>query len=616
MNKALRIVLAAALALSMAPAPAWADEEGAEYDRGTGLRANSWRFADGVLTDPTVDDEAPVPDAATGSEGGSDEGIAPFAAWEDVPADGKSVANTWTRANTKDNYTLRFNPTDKDRIVSVPGTLAVGIDVSEHNNDPGGRAAAPIDWNQVKADGITFAIIRIGYGSDYTSQDDDWFASNYEGARAAGLDVGVYLYSYAPKATGAAPSAQSEAQHVLRVLQENDIAPEDLAYPVYLDLEDDSQTKLKKGTLGDVATTFCNTVSAAGYAVGIYANQYWFDSVLKGDHAVFDPDTMAANGWSRWVARYSNGTSSSEVANTDIWQFTPIGKINGTPKTYCDVNFAYRKASATSAPSATYRVTYQLNGGANHASNAATYTGTLTLKSPTRAGYKFDGWYTDAKFTKKVTKLSGANATVYAKWSRPYAIKYVMNKGKNNKANPSKYGGTITLKNPTRSGYTFAGWYTNKKFTSKSRVTKLTNKKVTLYAKWKKNYKITYKLNGGKNNKANPSKYGGTLTLKNPTRAGYVFKGWYTNKKLTKKVTKLSMTKNRTVYAKWAKLKGGTYRVNTPGGLYVRATPSTTAAITGGLANGQTVRVVKIKGDWGQLSDGRGWIKLSYAKRV
>ncbi len=541
MNKTLRLVLVIALAAAMVPVPALGEEAEAEYDRGTGQQASSWRFVDGVLAEPVSSAEAPE------GEDGPDGGIAPLAAWEDVPVDGASVANTWTCANTKDNYTLRFKPTDEDTIVSVPGTLAVGIDVSEHNNDPGGRAAGPIDWNQVKADGVTFAIIRCGYGSDYADQDDDWFASNYEGARAAGLDVGVYLYSYAPKAAGAAPSAQSEAQHVLRVLRENDIEPADLAYPVYLDLEDFSQTTLKRGVLGDIATTFCSTIAAAGYSVGIYANQYWFDSVLKDDHAVFDPDTMAANGWSRWVARYSNGTSSSEVANTDIWQFTPIGKVNGTPKTYCDVNFAYREASATAVRPTSYQVVYKLNGGKNHASNTATYTGTLVLKNPTRSGYTFKGWYADRKFKKKVTKL--------------------------------------------------------------------TNKSATLYAKWAKNYKITYKLNGGKNSKSNPKKASGTVKLKSPTRSGYVFKGWYTNKRLTKRVTKLSMTKNRTVYAKWQKLRPGTYKVTAKSGLNLRKSASTSSRVLKTLRYAKKVRITKIRGGWGYVRGG-GWVNLAYAKRV
>ena len=82
---------------------------------------------------------------------------------------------------------------------------------------------------------------------------------------------------------------------------------------------------------------------------------------------------------------------------------------------------------------------------------------------------------------------------------------------------------------------------------------------MTLYAQWKKtDYKITYQLNKGKNNKKNPSSYNittKTIKLKNPTRKGYTFQGWYSDKKCTKKVTQIKKgrTGDITLYAKWAK---------------------------------------------------------------
>lgn len=84
-------------------------------------------------------------------------------------------------------------------------------------------------------------------------------------------------------------------------------------------------------------------------------------------------------------------------------------------------------------------------------------------------------------------------------------------------------------------------------------------KNITLYAQWKlTKYKITYKLNGGKNAKKNPTAYTyktSTIKLKNPTRKGYVFKGWYLDKKFKKKVTVINKgsSGNKTLYAKWKK---------------------------------------------------------------
>lgn len=147
-----------------------------------------------------------------------------------------------------------------------------------------------------------------------------------------------------------------------------------------------------------------------------------------------------------------------------------------------------------------------------------------------------------------------------------YKLTYKLNGGKNAKNATYYYDGkkTVKLKNPTKKGYTFKGWYTNSKFkgkkvTSVAKVKKASQGNKTLYAKWSKNsYKITYKLNGGKNNSKNPSKY--TITskvkLKNPSRSGYAFQGWYSNKALTKKVTSIAKgsTGKKTLYAKWKKL--------------------------------------------------------------
>lgn len=106
----------------------------------------------------------------------------------------------------------------------------------------------------------------------------------------------------------------------------------------------------------------------------------------------------------------------------------------------------------------------------------------------------------------------------------------------------------------------FKGWYCDKKCTKKvTSIKKGSTVKVTLYAKWaKEKYTITYKLNGGKNNKKNPKTYTITskmIKLAAPTRKGYVFKGWYRDKKCTRKVTsiKKGSTGKITLYAKWKK---------------------------------------------------------------
>ena len=80
------------------------------------------------------------------------------------------------------------------------------VDVSYHNG--------VIDWKKAKAAGVVGAIIRCGYGRDFTKYDDTKYRANMDGALAAGIKVGVYIYSYAKTID----SAKSEAAHVLRLV--------------------------------------------------------------------------------------------------------------------------------------------------------------------------------------------------------------------------------------------------------------------------------------------------------------------------------------------------------------------------------------------------------------
>lgn len=145
----------------------------------------------------------------------------PFSA---VP--GASSYATWYRKNGMTSYPYKENPEDAGARVAISDAKRVGIDVSSHNG--------VIDWGKVKNSGVSFAIIRCGYGSDLASRDDDQFLNNVRGALANGIDIGIYLYSYAMNVSGDDSSATSEARHALRLLEEANLAPDDLAYPFIL----------------------------------------------------------------------------------------------------------------------------------------------------------------------------------------------------------------------------------------------------------------------------------------------------------------------------------------------------------------------------------------------
>lgn len=193
-----------------------------------------------------------------------------------------------------------------------------------------------------------------------------------------------------------------------------------------------------------------------------------------------------------------------------------------------------------------YTVSYNANGGAGTMANStATYGSAFTTvkNAFTRTGYTFNGWNEKADGTGTAWSLSSSgvaesgkswtwsytsNITLYAQWKPvTYTISYALNGGTNNSANPSSYtieSAAITLKDPTKTGYTFAGWKEGNTIAKGSTGNK------TFTAQWTPiPYTITYALNGGTNSSANPSSYtieSADITLSAPTRAGYTFKGW------------------------------------------------------------------------------------------
>ncbi len=180
-----------------------------------------------------------------------------------------------------------------------------GIDVSSYQG--------VIDWSKVRTD---FAIIRMGYGDDISRQDDSKFMSNVQGCILNNIPFAVYLYSYAVRLEGE-ESIRSEVNHCLRLLNGISKKP----FCVYLDMEDDSTTYLGRDMLTKMAIMFCSEIGNAGYKTGVYANEYWYSTYLKGEE-------IASYGNSLWVAKYGN--NKPEVrANYDIWQYTSKGKIEG-----------------------------------------------------------------------------------------------------------------------------------------------------------------------------------------------------------------------------------------------------------------------------------------------
>ena len=239
-----------------------------------------------------------------------------------------------------------------------------------------------------------------------------------------------------------------------------------------------------------------------------------------------------------------------------------------------------------------YNITYTLGGGTNAAGNPATYkvtTETITLADPTRNGYTFDGWTGSNGDTPQkgvqIVKGSTGDKAYTANWTAiVYTISYELDGGSVSGTNPASYtieSGAITLVNPTKAGYAFAGWTGTDLTAAAQTVTIPTgstgNRSYT--ATWTKDvYTITYNLGGGTVAGENPTSYSvdtPTFTLINPTRNGYTFTGWtgtgLTSAAMTVAVS-VGSTGERTYTANWSAieypihyvLNGGTNAAGNP----------------------------------------------------
>lgn len=212
----------------------------------------------------------------------------------------RAVSNAWEKVNGR--YVNSYGD-------PIPGAQLKGVDVSEWQ----GR----IDWAKAKADGIEYAIIRVGWHGNNDSHVDDWFEYNVSECERLGIPYGVYLYSYITTTAG----ATNAANFVL-----NQLKGHTLSYPVYLDLEDNSTINTNHGA---IAQTFLNKITAAGYRGGVYANLNWWNNYLTS--SVFD---NAA--WSKWVAQYNY--ECNYTGTYDMWQCTSSGKVDGISGN-ADLNF-------------------------------------------------------------------------------------------------------------------------------------------------------------------------------------------------------------------------------------------------------------------------------------
>ena len=195
--------------------------------------------------------------------------------------------------------------------VEEPKSQAVGVDVSVHNGPN-------INWKQVKAGGVDFAIIRIGYGDHLRTgvfHIESCAPINIKGASEAGLDIGFYWFSYA----ATAEEAKREADFFCDYIDQCGVKPN---YPVCFDYEYHSEEKSPPvDSIVSIARAFLRRVKERGYHPANYTN---IDYLSRGfDQLVGEFDT--------WLAQWGATKPSRDCT---IWQYTSTGYPVGFDKAY------------------------------------------------------------------------------------------------------------------------------------------------------------------------------------------------------------------------------------------------------------------------------------------
>ena len=186
-----------------------------------------------------------------------------------------------------------------------------GIDVS--------RWQTNVDYAKLKREGVEFVIIQAGFGDvlSYPKQKDKMFESHYKAAKAAGLHVGAYWYSYATTVAG----AKREAQGFIQTIK-----GKQFDMPIYLDIEERSQ----KSNANEICKAFCEVCEAANYWTGVYSYLGMINECIS---------KSICDRYSLWVAQW-NVQKCTYNGTVNIWQYADNAVYNGV-KGVVDADICY-----------------------------------------------------------------------------------------------------------------------------------------------------------------------------------------------------------------------------------------------------------------------------------
>ncbi len=206
------------------------------------------------------------------------------------------------------------------------GTMAGdGIGIVAHGVDLSSWQGENVDFARIAAQGYDFVILRAGF----SCTEDAVFERNYAAAKAAQLDVGAYLYSYA-----------ATTEEVLREAESCKawLAGKQLEYPVYFDLEDPGvHGAMSRAALTELALTFLDSLAADGWLVGLYSCRSWLEEKM-------DTALICAR-YECWMAQYPAGGTYDNYekyhAVYGMWQYSASGEVDGIPGK-ADRNVAFK----------------------------------------------------------------------------------------------------------------------------------------------------------------------------------------------------------------------------------------------------------------------------------
>lgn len=205
---------------------------------------------------------------------------------------------------------------------AVPAKAAAAAPSNQKGIDVSGKYNGVVDWESVAAQGYTFAMIRIAEGQ--APDVDTQFEANYDGAKAAGLKVGVYhdCCIRTPK------EAVLEANYCIELLDGRE-----LDYPVAYDMEKDGTFLGGIENTTAIAKTYSDIIADAGYIPMVYSTSTHLNNDFDWDKL---PDVKI------WVAHYDTDEPAFDGIY-DIWQYTHKGNVEGanTDTGRCDINYSF-----------------------------------------------------------------------------------------------------------------------------------------------------------------------------------------------------------------------------------------------------------------------------------